>query len=90
MASLADSFRDYFESGSLSLFSIVRDRVNLADQLLGEIVSVRLLGAGEMFCLFCHSFSCGHVRYAKRYLAKARESKIFSSPTTFDHQSEKR
>jgi len=88
VASLADSFRDYFGESSLSLFSIVRDRVNLADQLLGEIVSVRLLGAGELFCLFCRSFSCGHVRYAKRYLAKARESK-FSSPTTFDHPSEK-
>jgi len=87
VAALADSFRDYFgESGSLALFSINRDKVNLTDQLLGELIPVRLLGAGEMFCMFCKSFSCSHVRYAKRYLAKARESKIFSSPTTFDHQ----
>ena len=84
---LADGVRDFSPIDTLSIFSIVKGKINLSDQLLARLISVETHG-GELFCTFCRSYSCSHVQRAKRFLVTARRS-IFSSMTTLDHLGEK-
>lgn len=69
---LADYVGEYL-GNRFELFSVLRDRINILDKFLGEIVSVRLR-YGELYCEYCRSYSCGHIRYAKRHRARLREA----------------
>ena len=72
---LADWIEDYVED-RFEPFTIRRDRIIIVDNLLGEIIPVRIV-KGELYCDYCKSFPCGHTRYAKKIYAKHRREIIF-------------